>query len=63
MKVERFNPHIVLLDLMMDDLDGFEVCRKLRNDPAHATTIVVALPARPRRRSRPTNRLCSIASS
>lgn len=42
-KVERFNPHIVLLDLMMDDLDGFEVCRKLRNDPAHATTIVVAV--------------------
>jgi len=42
-QVERFNPHIVLLDLMMDDLDGFEVCRKLRNDPAHATTIVVAV--------------------
>jgi excisionase family DNA binding protein len=42
-QVERFNPHIVLLDLMMDDLDGFEVCRKLRNDPAHAATIVVAV--------------------
>ncbi len=42
-QVERFNPHIVLLDLMMDDLDGFEVCRKLRNDPTHATTIVIAV--------------------
>lgn len=42
-QVERFNPHVVLLDLMMDDLDGFEVCRKLRNDPAHAATIVVAV--------------------
>ena len=42
-QVERFNPHIVLLDLMMDDLDGFEVCRNLRNDPAHATTIVIAV--------------------
>lgn len=42
-QVERFNPHVVLLDLMMDDLDGFEVCRNLRNDPSHATTIVVAV--------------------
>jgi excisionase family DNA binding protein len=41
--VERFNPHIVLLDLMMDDLDGFEVCKNIRNDAAHAGTIVVAV--------------------
>jgi len=43
LQVERFNPHVVLLDLMMEDLDGFEVCRNLRNDPTHATTIVVAV--------------------
>lgn len=42
-QVERFNPHVVLLDLMMDDLDGFEVCRNLRNDPSHAATIVIAV--------------------
>ena len=43
LQVERFNPHIVLLDLMMDDLDGFEVCRNIRHDPSHASTIVVAV--------------------
>lgn len=43
LQVERFNPQVVLLDLMMPDLDGFEVCRNLRNDPSHASTIVIAL--------------------
>jgi excisionase family DNA binding protein len=42
-QVERFNPRVVLLDLMMDDLNGIEVCRNLRSDPAHAATIVVAV--------------------
>lgn len=27
--VERFNPHIVLLDIVLPDLDGFEVCARL----------------------------------
>jgi excisionase family DNA binding protein len=43
LQVERFDPHVVLLDLMMPDLDGFEVCRKIRNDPAHSSTIVIAV--------------------
>jgi excisionase family DNA binding protein len=43
LQVERFDPQVVLLDLMMPDLDGFEVCRKIRNDPAHSSTIVIAV--------------------
>ena len=29
---EEFQPHALLLDVMLPDLDGFEVCRRLRNN-------------------------------
>ena len=41
--VERFNPHVMVLDLMMPDLNGFEVCEMTRQDAAHATMIFLAL--------------------
>lgn len=33
--VERFKPDLVLLDLMMPELDGFEVCAQLRANPEY----------------------------
>jgi len=41
--LEQFVPVVVMLDLGMPDMDGFEVARKLRADPRHAGTILVAV--------------------
>jgi two-component system OmpR family response regulator len=29
---EEFKPHAIVLDVMLPDLDGFEVCRRIRNE-------------------------------
>ena len=41
--VEKLNPDLIVLDLMLPDISGFEVCRRLR---AHTTTPVIMLTAR-----------------
>ena len=44
--VRSFKPDIVLLDVMMPKLDGREVCRRIKGDPATAAIPVVFLSAR-----------------
>ena len=38
-----FRPDIVLLDLRMPGLDGFQVCRTIKADPESSGTIVIAM--------------------
>jgi putative two-component system response regulator len=38
-----FEPDVVLLDVTMPELDGFETCRRLKDDPATRLTPVILL--------------------
>lgn len=41
--VQRFRPHIVLLDLRMPGMDGFQVCQQLKRDPETRDVRVIAM--------------------
>ncbi len=41
----RALPDLILLDIMMPDIDGYEVCRKLKSNPATADIPVIFLSA------------------
>lgn len=41
--VQSFRPHVVLLDLMMPELNGFDVCRQIKQDAATKATRVIAM--------------------
>jgi CheY-like chemotaxis protein len=43
--VRSERPDILLLDIMMPGLDGFEVCRELKGDPVTRGTVVVMVTA------------------
>lgn len=38
-----FQPQIVLLDLGLPEINGYEVARRLRADPAHAEVLLIAI--------------------
>ncbi len=47
LKIAETGPlDLILLDVMMPEVDGFEVCRKLRSTTLHAATPIIFLTAR-----------------
>ena len=45
-KARAEKPDIVLLDVVMPKMDGFEVCRQLRKDPQTKEILIVVLTAK-----------------
>ena len=43
MLAERFGPLVILLDLMLGDVDGRDVCANIKQNPALAATKVIAV--------------------
>ena len=41
--VATFKPDVVLLDLRMPGMDGFQVCRTVKADPETSNTVVIAM--------------------
>ena len=44
-KVASFRPDVILLDVMMPKLSGFEVCRKLKDDPETSGIMILMVTA------------------
>ena len=43
---KSFDPHLIVLDIMMPEIDGIEVCDRLRTDPQFEDTLIIFLTAR-----------------
>jgi DNA-binding response OmpR family regulator len=45
-KAKEENPSLLILDVMLPGLDGFEVCHRLRTDPATSQVPILMLSAK-----------------
>lgn len=42
-KIADFNPNLILVDIMMPKLDGYQLCQIVKQHPAYAQTPVIML--------------------
>jgi excisionase family DNA binding protein len=44
-QVNHFKPHLLILDIMMPDIKGYDVCRKIKSDDETKDTKIIVLSA------------------
>ncbi len=45
LKVQSFEPDLVLLDVMMPKMNGFEVCKAIKSEPKYSKTMILMVTA------------------
>lgn len=45
LQIGHFQPDLLILDIMMPDINGYEVCRKIKTDPESKDTKIIVLSA------------------
>ena len=45
-KIQSFKPDLIILDIMMPDLSGIELCQKIRSEPSIEKTMILMLSAK-----------------
>jgi two-component system, cell cycle response regulator DivK len=43
--LETFKPHLILMDIQLPGMDGLQLTRKLKADPAYREIVIIALTA------------------
>ncbi len=61
-QARRDPPALVVLDIMLPDVDGFEVCRRLRADPSTAKVPIIMLTALDREEHHQKGQTCGAAA-
>jgi len=45
LQISHFKPHLLILDIMMPDIKGYEVCQKIKSNPDTCDTKIIVLSA------------------
>ena len=45
-KIKKIKPNLILLDVMMPEMDGLEVCQQIKSDPKNHDILICFLTAR-----------------
>lgn len=47
-RAREFRPEVVILDIMMPDIDGYQICQEMKQDPSLASVPIIFLTGKDR---------------